>query len=226
VSVGELAVKRCPFCAEEIQDAAIVCRFCQRDLPSPQPRTSPVIKGIAIDDPVHATESTSTATPSERVARSGGSSWQWKVLLGLGAFLLFLIVLGIDSQNSPRARRSEVGSTSAATSAPPKVATPDLELLSQTGGPSGGGGYMEVSGEVKNLTSEPLRNVHAVVTWYTEKGDFIASDTALIEYNPLMPGQTSPYKTMSRRNPVMEKFRVDFKTMSGALFSLKRPPSK
>jgi hypothetical protein len=33
-------MKKCPFCAEEIQDAAVVCRFCQRSLVT-EPDTEP-----------------------------------------------------------------------------------------------------------------------------------------------------------------------------------------
>ncbi len=34
-------MRACPFCAEQIQDAAIVCRFCGRDVPRPSASEQP-----------------------------------------------------------------------------------------------------------------------------------------------------------------------------------------
>jgi hypothetical protein len=38
-------MKKCPFCAEEIQDEARVCKHCGRDLNAPQPKDLSVLKG-------------------------------------------------------------------------------------------------------------------------------------------------------------------------------------
>lgn len=77
--------------------------------------------------------------------------------------------------------------------------------------------YMITAGTVTNVSSEPLEDVEAVITFTTKTGEFITYDTGLIEYRPLMPGQTSPWKIMTKANPLMAHASLDFKSMGGGL---------
>lgn len=79
-------------------------------------------------------------------------------------------------------------------------------------------GYSTYEGQVKNISNLKLDNVQAVVTWYDRNGNMITSSSALIEYNPILPGQISPFKVMKTYNPAMEKAGVEFsKLMGGTL---------
>jgi len=77
------------------------------------------------------------------------------------------------------------------------------------------GTFHMVEGEVINLTDESLRNVAVVATWYAEDGTVIISDDAPIRSNPIWPGQTSPFKTVTSTNPAMSKFSVSFQEPLG-----------
>ncbi|MCH7656629.1 MAG: hypothetical protein IIC95_11720 [Chloroflexi bacterium] len=77
-------------------------------------------------------------------------------------------------------------------------------------------GFAYVEGRVTNISGRTLENVTAVAQWFTPAEEFITSDTALIQFNPLLPGQTSPFKTITTLNPAMESCSISFQTLFGA----------
>jgi hypothetical protein len=174
-------MKKCPFCAEESPEAAVVCRHCSRDLKSP-------------------------ASQAELVApKKETRVFSWIVAGCFG--LMFIGWLASHANATPT-------SASPAPSAAAVPAPPQLEILSSRGYKSSDS-YFSVEGQVKNVSSEPLKHVAVVATWFDRNDTFIRTNSALIDHDPILPGQTSPFKTISRSNPEMSKFSLEFKRLAG-----------
>jgi len=86
--------------------------------------------------------------------------------------------------------------------------------------------YAIVEGQVKNVSGLPLRGVAALASFYTKDGGFITSSDALIDFNPILPGQVSPFKVMATENPAMVKASVEFKYLFGAAIPFERAKKK
>lgn len=73
-----------------------------------------------------------------------------------------------------------------------------------------------VAGEITNISGESLGNVEAVTTFYDASGNVVKTEDALIDYNPILPGQTSPYKTMATDNPLIKREKTAFQVLGGS----------
>ena len=76
-------------------------------------------------------------------------------------------------------------------------------------------GFTECEGFVENISGKTMENVEVVITWVDADGIPQSSDEALIDYNPILAGQQSPWSTIGTYNPALTKFRVQFKELLG-----------
>jgi hypothetical protein len=76
-------------------------------------------------------------------------------------------------------------------------------------------GYVKVEGRVKNISNSSLKNVTADVTFLTASKELVTSSEALIDFNPIMPGQTSTFSVIETYNPAMKSASITFRTLLG-----------
>lgn len=81
-------------------------------------------------------------------------------------------------------------------------------------------------GQVKNISNKKLERVEALVTFYDANGNMITSDSSIIQYRPLLPGQVSPFKVMERYNPAMKRATIEFKFLFGGSIPTYQKQSK
>ena len=122
-------------------------------------------------------------------------------IIGLAIFVSFL------------GRGSTTGTTPAFSGAPAPSAAPVLRS-------AGWRCYTEATfekleGQVTNISDKPISNVEAVEVFKTGSDQFVKSADAMLTYNPIMPGQTSPFLVITTGNPMISNCSVSFTTLFG-----------
>jgi hypothetical protein len=130
-----------------------------------------------------------------------------KASVALGILLIILTAMGCASGTSPQ--------TTATTPSVTVTTSPKYTLQCLSWSNYREYDYIHVVGEVKNISDSKLENVVATVAFRTEDGTLVKTDEALIDYDVLMPGQTSSFTVMTSDNPAIKKLGLSFKFFWG-----------
>ncbi len=76
-------------------------------------------------------------------------------------------------------------------------------------------GFIVCEGFVENISGGAMESIEAVALFFDATGTPITSDSALIDYDPLLAGQQSPFSIYGTYNPAITKWRIEFKEFFG-----------
>lgn len=76
-------------------------------------------------------------------------------------------------------------------------------------------GFIICEGFVENISGRAMENIEAVAVFSDDAGTPISSDSSLVDYDPLLPEQQSPFKIYGDYNPAISKWRIEFKEFFG-----------
>lgn len=222
-------MKNCRYCAEEIQDAAVICKHCGKPAVTPEiEELSRVWDSISQDDrearwadlPDGEADALATLLDSQRAPpeastaavpparKTSRATWGCLILIVLSA-----IVATLDNGTSTSSsQRSPSPSASQQAQPAPAVTLKLLGLHTSRTSEH----YVTTQGQVRNISGGSLKNVLAVVTYYDGSGSFISTDNALVDYNPLLPGQTTTFSVMAPYNPAMKSSSIAFAFLGGS----------
>ncbi len=131
------------------------------------------------------------------------------------------LTLFINDSTSPTIRVGPFGIFHDHASSPGPLATGissglapyQLEMLSWRC--SKEGGYVRVNGEVRNISDEPLEDVEVVGSFRSADGTLVKSGSAMIDFNPLLPGQSSAFEARAEDDPEVSDCNVTFRKLGG-----------
>lgn len=90
---------------------------------------------------------------------------------------------------------------------------PVLELLSYSWSHESDSDYAYVVGQVKNISKKSYDHVEVVANFSDAEGNFVATEDTLIDYEPLLSDQVSPFKIHVPWNPAFKSVKAEFKQM-------------
>lgn len=143
-------------------------------------------------------------------ARGGNAAGMIK-LAGIGVVVFAAIVFVASRFEHPR----EPSAAAVSSSTPHPMTAPTQLEFTHRWNWSESGNYIHIEGQVTNVSGERLEGMRIVISLADEAGNFVTSEVSYPQFDPLMPGQTSPYTSMISDNPAIKKYRVEFATRDG-----------